>query len=163
MRSCSLLERPRLIRAHWLARRTSWLIPGRLAASRYPEDIERVAGMGFTLVINLAEQAHEPNGASGVLRHLHLPVPDYLPPTREQIDEGCAAIAAELAAGGRVLVHCQAGLGRTGTLLACYLVSGGRPADEAIREVRRVRPGSIETAAQEQAVREFASTTGNAA
>lgn len=55
-----------------------------------------------------------------------------------------------------VAVHCMLGHGRTGTLLACYLckerhLAGG----DAIREIRRLRPGSIETAEQEQAVIRF--------
>ncbi|XP_023804562.1 dual specificity protein phosphatase 23, partial [Cyanistes caeruleus] len=55
-----------------------------------------------------------------------------------------------------VAVHCMLGHGRTGTLLACYLckeqhLAGG----DAIREIRRLRPGSIETAEQERAVIRF--------
>ena len=53
-------------------------------------------------------------------------------------------------------VHCGAGLGRAGTLLAAYLVSQGCDAEEAMARVRRARPGSIETIEQEQAVREYA-------
>jgi atypical dual specificity phosphatase len=51
-----------------------------------------------------------------------------------------------------VVVHCAAGQGRTCTLLSCYLVALGRSAEEAIREVRRIRPRSIETDEQEQSV-----------
>jgi atypical dual specificity phosphatase len=57
--------------------------------------------------------------------------------------------------GAAVAVHCGAGLGRTGTLVACYLVAGGLSAEDAIAKVRRLRPGSIETAEQEAAVRTF--------
>lgn len=49
------------------------------------------------------------------------------------------------------------GLGRTGTLLACYLVRReGLDAGEAIVRVRRIRPGSVETREQAQAVEAFA-------
>ncbi|NXC50647.1 DUS23 phosphatase, partial [Penelope pileata] len=48
------------------------------------------------------------------------------------------------------------GHGRTGTLLACYLVRTRQLSGaDAIREIRRLRPGSIETREQEQAVVEF--------
>jgi atypical dual specificity phosphatase len=54
------------------------------------------------------------------------------------------------------VVHCAGGLGRTGTVLAAYLVHRGRSAEEAIAEIRRQRPGSVETPAQADAVRQFA-------
>jgi len=41
-------------------------------------------------------------------------------------------------------VHCGAGLGRTGTVLACYLISRGLCAEHAIDRVRDARPGAIE-------------------
>jgi protein tyrosine phosphatase len=56
----------------------------------------------------------------------------------------------------RVAVHCGAGLGRSGTPIAAYLVSQGAAPDDAIALVRARRPGSIETAEQEVAVHEFA-------
>ena len=53
-------------------------------------------------------------------------------------------------------VHCAMGRGRTGTMLACYLVSKeGYSAEEAITEVRKRRKNSIETRTQENAVMEF--------
>ena len=57
---------------------------------------------------------------------------------------------------GAVGVHCAMGCGRTGTILACYLVaSEGYSADDAIIEARKRRKGSIETRRQEQAVRDY--------
>jgi atypical dual specificity phosphatase len=70
-------------------------------------------------------------------------------------------IARAVEQGQRVIVHCGAGLGRTGTLVACYLVSQGHAADVAIQRVRSARPGSIETRGQVQAVHEFAHRHGS--
>ena len=65
-------------------------------------------------------------------------------------------ISKAIAAGRPVGVSCGAGLGRTGTMLACYLVSNGLDAEKAINEVRAKRPGSIETKAQSDAVHAYA-------
>ena len=54
-------------------------------------------------------------------------------------------------------MHCLLGIGRTGTMLACYLVAKNEySADEAIAETRRRRKLAVETPAQEQAIRDFA-------
>ena len=58
--------------------------------------------------------------------------------------------------GRMVLVHCGAGLGRSGTVAACFLVHGGMGVGEAIARVRELRPFSVETAEQEQAIEEYA-------
>ena len=56
-----------------------------------------------------------------------------------------------------VMVHCLAGLGRTGTLLACYLIKYQKmPADEAIQKIREERPGSIQSFPQEEIIFQFA-------
>lgn len=57
------------------------------------------------------------------------------------------------------------GLGRAGTMLACYnlVAEEGCAAEEAIEETRRRRPGSIEMAKQEQAVRDFAAEINKSA
>uniref|UniRef100_A0A8C6T6D3 Protein tyrosine phosphatase domain-containing protein 1 n=1 Tax=Neogobius melanostomus TaxID=47308 RepID=A0A8C6T6D3_9GOBI len=58
---------------------------------------------------------------------------------------------------GKMAIHCHAGLGRTGVLVACYLVFTSRmSADQAILFVRAKRPNSIQTRGQLLCVREFA-------
>jgi len=85
---------------------------------------------------------------------------DMEAPTQEQLDRCIAAIHRANEQGLGVGLHCSAGLGRTGAVLACYFISKGLTAVNAIARVRRLRPGSIETTEQEEAVEEFARRQG---
>jgi len=87
----------------------------------------------------------------------HIPVRDFQPPTLEQVEDFVAFAKNARSEGKKLVVHCDAGVGRTGTMLACYLVSKGHSATDAIEEVRAKRPGSIETIEQEEVVLEFES------
>ena len=75
-------------------------------------------------------------------------------PARDQWREECALLLAALEAGQKIFIHCRGGLGRTGTLAARLLMARGLAAEDAIREVRAARPGAIETAEQEEYLRE---------
>jgi atypical dual specificity phosphatase len=136
-----------------------WMEPDRLAACVNPA----AAGMTDTLRearIDVAVNLHERSVAELLaplgIREVHIPVADMMPPSQAQLDEGVAAITSSLNDGQRVAVHCGAGLGRTGTLLAAYFVHQGMSAPAAIAHVRSIRPGSVETREQEAAVAEFA-------
>lgn len=89
-------------------------------------------------------------------RYLHLPVEDFTPPSIAQIDEFVNFQRMAEAEGLATVVHCGAGLGRTGTMLACALVNRGISAEAAIDRVRTLRPYSIETVEQEDCVRQYA-------
>src|SRR5581483_7280199 len=87
---------------------------------------------------------------------MHVPVIDMDAPTQEQLDRCVSALMRARAQGMGVAVHCTAGLGRTGAVLAAYFVAQGFTPRAAVARVRELRPGSIETADQESAVEEFA-------
>jgi len=82
----------------------------------------------------------------------HLPIADMGIPDlaweSQWQDEG-PAIRGALAAGDNVVLHCWAGLGRTGTVAARMLIEFGMDAAAAIALVRRARPGAIQTRRQE--------------
>ena len=81
----------------------------------------------------------------------HLPIVDGCAPGSEfepaWLDAG-RALHAILDGEGRVIVHCRAGLGRSGTVAARLLIERGMDADAAVRAVRRARPGAIENIEQ---------------
>jgi atypical dual specificity phosphatase len=141
--------------------RLTWIVEHEVAAMPmpWPEDVERLPGEGVRGVLSLSERAPDGLAAAG-LEHLHLPVRDFSPPTVAQLAEAVAFMDGVLSKGGAVAVHCGAGLGRTGTVVAAWLVRRGRSTADAIREVRSRRPGSVETPEQEDAVARFARSLG---
>ncbi len=133
----------------------TWLIEERLAASGmiHPDEIPRLRERGIGAVLSLSRRSPFPDGPPEGIEHLHLPVTDMTAPRPEDLERAVRFLRRHIDAGRAALVHCGAGLGRTGTVLACFLVAEGRDPEEAIRMVRRARPGSIETLEQEETVR----------
>lgn len=138
----------------------SWIDRPRLAGMAWPEssaDLLWLRGQGIELLVSLTEDRPRRDwvNEAGLLL-FHEPMQDMEAPSQEQLDRCVSAMQRAIGQGMGVAVHCGAGLGRTGTVLACYLVAEGQTADNAIARVRRLRPGSIETEEQAEAIVEFA-------
>jgi atypical dual specificity phosphatase len=88
------------------------------------------------------------------------------PPSIEQALALCRSIDVDLASGEVVAVHCRAGLGRTGTVLAAYRLWRGRgalSALQALEDVRRIEPGWVQSVSQVKFLEEFALVVANRA
>jgi atypical dual specificity phosphatase len=111
---------------------------------------------GFGAILSLTETPLDrPLLGEFGFDYAHVPVIDFSSPSLEQIIEAVEFMDRHVGRDKAVLVHCTAGQGRTGTILATYLVARGFDPGEAIRTVRDLRPGSIETQDQEKAVFEY--------
>ena len=121
------------------------------------EELAFLAGAGVSLLVSLTDEPVPVEEIEAVgMRGLHLPIPDMMPPTYPQQVTFVEEVFLRAVRNESVCVHCMAGLGRTGTMLATWLVASGMDPAAAVAAVRERRPGSIETAAQEESVRAFA-------
>lgn len=85
--------------------------------------------------------------------YFHIPIDDFTAPDIDGVERCMNFIERMLLTEGRpVAIHCGAGCGRTGTMLACYFVRQGKTAEEAIEYLRSLRPCSIETEGQKALV-----------
>jgi len=138
----------------------SWVVPQQLAGMAQPgrygdleDDVAWMADEGITLLVSLTEHPTDADLLADYdIALLHLPVEDFTPPTIDQMNTFIEATESTLAAGGRVGVHCTAGIGRTGTTMAVWFTHDGMKPRQAISHIRDLRPGSIETDEQERFV-----------
>lgn len=144
-----------------------WAVPGLLAGTSMPYvhpfryDVETAAltdfddelpvlwHSGIRAVVGLLNIPSAPETfRSAGFDYCWLPIVDGGIPTREQFEEFLRFMHKQAASRNPVVAHCVAGLGRTGVLLAAYLVTQGQDPQTAVLAVRSVRPGAVETRRQ---------------
>ena len=137
----------------------SWLIENKLAGSSIPTSIDEVQWVIEQGVKSIVTVREEPLDADWVkdVNYLHMHSNDMGVPEFDDLVSAIDFIHSRITNNEPVMVHCLAGLGRTGTLLACYLVKHQKmSADDAIQKVREERPGSIQSFPQEEMIFQFA-------
>lgn len=133
-------------------------LPG--ASGRYAEDLSLIHDWQPALVISLTtEEEMEARGAGSLgtdlrergSRWVHLPLSDFGAPDRRwslMWEDVSTNARAALRGGGRVLVHCHGGCGRSGMAVLRLMVECGETPDGALARLRAVRPCAVETDAQ---------------
>lgn len=139
----------RRLRANFTAKPTffTWVREASLAASGRPyskDQVEWLKDNGVTAILTLTEEPLPSEWTRGIETH-HVSLRDHAPLSPHQMRLGADYIASSLADGKVVLVHCLAGKGRTGCVLAAYFMAyEGKSARQAIDELRSTRGGSVE-------------------
>ncbi len=142
-----------------------WIDEPWLLGSSNPttDDLKKLRVEGFNMIVSLLEEdLQAPHydaatvGAMGYKRR-NIPVQDFHPPKLRQLAEFVDLLARQ-PEGTKIIVHCYAGVGRTGTFGAAYWIARGLSVDEALKKIRNARPQAVETVEQHDALEEFART-----
>ena len=136
----------------------SWLIDGKLAGSAIPTsetEIKWIKEQGIKSIVTIREEPLDEDWTNGI-NYLHVISNDMAVPEFDDLMNSVDFIHKRITNNEPVMVHCLAGLGRTGTILACYLIKyENMSADDAIQKVRVQRPGSIQSFSQEEIISKF--------
>jgi hypothetical protein len=128
-----------------------WVLPGSLLAGEYPtgntdEDtdlrLRSLLAAGIDAFLDLTHEGECPEYRDLLpsnVRYLRSPIADtQVPEDPAQMRLIQAHLQAELAGGRRLYVHCRAGIGRTGTVVGCYLAEQGLKGPAALRRLNRL-------------------------
>lgn len=136
----------------------SWVLGDKLAGSGMPttsEEFDWTLKQGIKSVVTLTENSLPESWIDGI-EYLHVPTEDLTAPDMDKIEHAVDFIYGQIRGGKPVMVHCAAGMGRAGTILACYLIKYKKySAKQAISKIREDRPGSIQSETQEIAISLF--------
>ncbi len=95
---------------------------------------------GITAGVNLRIEFDDAAHGLAFDRYCYLPTVDDDAPSIEHLQQGVDFIRQEVAAGGKVYIHCAGGVGRAPTMAAAYFISEGYTLDAALALIRRTRP-----------------------
>ena len=136
----------------------SWLIEGKLAGSAIPtskDEIKWLQEQGVKSIVTIREIPLDDEWVDE-MKYLHVLSDDMGVPSFDDLKNSVEYVRERIQNNEPVMVHCLAGLGRTGTILACYLIKYEKmSAENAIQHVREKRHGSIQSFVQEEMIFQY--------
>ena len=142
----------------------SWLIEGKLAGSAIPTSKDEVKWMqdeGIKSIVTIREEPLDEDWVNE-MKYLHILSDDMGVPTFDDLQNSVDYVHERIQNNEPVMVHCLAGLGRTGTILACYMIKYEKmSAEDAIQYIREKRRGSIQSFIQEEMIFQYEKTLDN--
>lgn len=143
-----------------------WIVPGKLAGCPAPgisapidHDLTLLAKAGITHLVTLTEKDIDQNALRRhFLTNTHLPIFDREAPSIGQAHMLLVRMQKLIETGEVLAIHCKAGLGRTGTVLAAWLIrEGGLTASISMERLRKIEPGYIQSLEQEDFLHRYES------
>ena len=139
----------------------SWLIEGKLAGSAIPTSKDEVKWLqeeGVKSIVTIREVPLDEDWVDE-MKYLHVLSDDMGVPSFDDLKNSVDYVHERIQNNEAVMVHCLAGLGRTGTILACYMIKYQKmSAEDAIQHIREKRHGSIQSFVQEEMIFQYAKT-----
>ncbi|XP_036406196.1 dual specificity protein phosphatase 23-like [Megalops cyprinoides] len=138
----------------------TWVEPGVLAGMAFPKhraNLQYLVDHGIRHLVSIEAPEKLPGIEDFPQLTSHpIVVTDWATPTDAQINKFLGIVQEAKSRNEPVGVHCTAGMGRTGTFLACYLArTKNLHGDDAIELLRQTRKGSVETDGQRALVRKY--------
>ena len=136
-----------------------WIIEGKLAGSAVPTSEREIQWLyykhGIRSIVTISEEPLPSKWfENGRIKYFYLTVKDYGAPSLEKLDSIINQITTQIDSGNPVMVHCCGGKGRTGTILAGYLMkqNSGLTPKNAIQRLKSIKGEAIESKEQKDTV-----------
>lgn len=126
-----------------------------LGGQYYPHALNNIKKIGITAIVSMRERPISELQGFQNIKKLHLQTKDLQAPSIENLLKGIAFIQKEIAAGGKIYVHCHLGEGRGPSMVIAYLMSTGMLYEDALALVKKIRPFIRPTKPQIERLREL--------